>query len=87
MGNPGNWGWDHMGFGGGWGMGFGGIGMILFWVLIIVGIVVLMKWLVGGSPRTKVPREKTALDILKERYVRGEINHAEFEQKKHELRK
>lgn len=84
MNGSGNWGWDHMGFGGG-GMGFGWIGMILFWVLIIVGIAALVKWFAAGSPRDDRPREKTALDVLKERYARGEINREEFEQKKRDL--
>jgi putative membrane protein len=70
----------------GWGMGFGMISMVLFWVLIILGIVILVRWIAassssGGSP----PREKTALDILKERYARGEIDREEFEQKKRGL--
>jgi len=80
----GNWGWDHMG-GAGWGMGFGGIFMILFWVVIIVAVVMLVKWLAGGSSRIDLPREKSALDILKERYARGEIGKEEFEQKKRDL--
>lgn len=69
----------------GWGMGFGGIGMILFWVLIIAAVIVLVKWLAGGPPRWDSSREKTALDVLKERYARGEINREEFEQKKRDL--
>jgi len=81
----GNWGWDHMGGGAGWGMGFGGIFMILFWVVIIVAVVMLVKWLAGGSSRIDLPREKSALDILKERYARGEIGKDEFEQKKRDL--
>ena len=80
----GNWGWDHMG-GAGWGMGFGGIFMILFWVVIIVAVVMLVKWLAGGSSRLDLPREKSALDILKERYARGEIGKEEYEQKKRDL--
>jgi len=80
----GNWGWDHMG-GAGWGMGFGGIFMILFWAVIIVAVVMLVKWLAGGSSRIDLPREKSALDILKERYARGEIGKEEFEQKKRDL--
>ncbi len=80
----GNWGWDHMG-GAGWGMGFGGIFMILFWIVIIVAVVMLVKWLAGGSSRIDLPREKSALDILKERYARGEIGKDEFEQKKRDL--
>lgn len=37
------------GMGGGWGMGFGGIFMILFWVLIIVGAVLLFRWIANQS--------------------------------------
>ena len=37
------------GVGGGWGMGFGGPFMILFWILVIVGVVVLVKWLADQS--------------------------------------
>ncbi len=81
----GNWGWNHMGSGAGWGMGFGGIFMILFWIVIIAAVVMLVKWLAGGSARIDLPREKSALDILKERYARGEIGKEEFEQKKRDL--
>ena len=78
-----NGGWDHMGSGMGW--GFGGPYMILVWVVIIVAIVVAVKSMVGGSSRTDSPTKKLALDVLKERYARGEIDKDEFEQKKHDL--
>lgn len=70
-------------FYGPWGMGgIGGIGMLLFWGLVLVGVVLLVKWLAGLPGGNK---EKPALDILKERYARGEINKEEFEAKKKDL--
>lgn len=69
----------------------GGIGMILmvlFWILIVVGVVFLIKLLVssmGGSKRglQTVP---DALAILNDRYARGEIDRDEFEAKKRDIR-
>jgi len=44
------WGGDMMGWGGGWGWGwFGIVHMVLWWFLIVLGIVVLAKWLFGGA--------------------------------------
>jgi putative membrane protein len=57
--------------------------MIIFWGLIILGLIFLIRWLVGITKATKV--EESALDILKKRYARGEINKEEFEQKKKDL--
>jgi len=69
------------------GMGFGGIGMLLFWGLVIAGVVVLARWLATGwSSGDGVPaRGKAALDVLGERYARGEIGKEEFEQKRRDL--
>lgn len=67
--------------------GFGGLWMIFFWIVIIIGIIFLVKWLVGqGRPEgMTAPREESSLDILKKRYARGEIDKREFEQKKKDL--
>jgi putative membrane protein len=59
--------------------------MLLFWVLVIVGIVVLVKWLAGQSSSRRESHGKTALEILQERYARGEIDRDEYEQKKRDL--
>ena len=73
--------WDQYG----WGMGFGMISMVLFWIVIILGIVILVRWVSGGSAASGAPPAKTALDILKERYARGEIDKREFDEKKRDL--
>ncbi len=75
-------GWDGMG---GWGMGFGLIFMLLFWVLVILGIVSLARWLMTQSTRSKDSQDKTPLEIVRERYARGEIDREEYEQKIRDL--
>lgn len=76
-GDMGGWGW-------GWGL-FGVAHMLLWWVLIILGIVVLAKWLFGGSPRRDDRLGNRALEILAERYAKGEIGKEEYEQKRKDL--
>jgi putative membrane protein len=68
---------------GGWGMGWI---MLLFWILVLVGLILIIKWLLqmtGGDK--KLSGSGRAIDILKERYARGEIDKAEYQAIKKEL--
>ncbi len=61
---------------------FGGGFMWIFWILLIV----LVIWAINGSSgRNQDSGEKSALEILKQRYARGEIDQEEFTQKKKDL--
>ena len=74
--------WDY-----GWGMGFGSgwFSMIIFWVLLILGIVYIVK-MIAGSPK-KGDKEEAAIDILKKRYAKGEISKEEFDKIKDDIAK
>lgn len=81
--------WGNMmgwgGYGGGWEF-FGVVHMLLWWVLLILGIVVLARWLFGGRfGGHRGSSEDRALAILRERYARGEIDKDEFEKRKRDL--
>ena len=67
-------------FGFGW-MPFGWIMMIGFWGLIIFGI----AWLVREMSGKNKTNQKDSLDILKERYAKGEIEREEFERMKKDI--
>ena len=78
--------------GGDWGhMMFGPLMMLVFVAVVIVVVVLAVRWLGGaghGAVAGSEPRsEKTPLDILKERFARGEIDKDEFEERKRILSK
>jgi putative membrane protein len=70
----------------GWGWGMGIVHGLLWWAILVLGIIVLVRFLAGepGRPGAQAPAD-TALDILKKRYARGEIGREEFEEKKRDL--
>ncbi len=73
---------------GGWGMGwFGGIFMIVFWILILVGLVFVIRWLIQATGKKENVGQGgfRAMEILKERYARGEIDKVQFEDMKRDL--
>jgi putative membrane protein len=83
-GGYGGWGMGP-GIMGGWGMGWWGIvPMLLFWAVIIVAIVFFVKWLAHGSGKniSASSSDSRSLEILKERFARGEITKEEFEHMK-----
>jgi putative membrane protein len=77
------------------GYGHGPLDAILWVILWIVAIGFILRLVRGGRPGWRGMwsqhhggwREKDALDILKERYAKGEINKQEFEEKKADLMK
>jgi putative membrane protein len=78
---------DTWGWGWGWGhMIFGSLMMVLFWGGIILLIVLAVRWLGAGSAgAAAAPARKTAIEILEERFARGEIDKEEFEERKRHL--
>ena len=71
----------------GWGMG---LGMSWWWIIGIIAIIIIVWLIVKAINQNKnaTPpsfNNKTPLDILKERYARGEINKQEFDERKKDL--
>jgi len=65
-------------------MGFGWIFVILFWALIILGVIALAKWILSAGS-AGASDSKRPLDIIKERYARGEITREQYEQMRRDL--
>jgi len=63
-----------------WGYGmFGGFGMLLFWGVVIVLAVLLLRQVTRGGTRSR------ARQILEERYAKGEISKEEFDERRKDL--
>ena len=74
----------------GFGMGFGGFGFIfmaLFWIVIIGGGIWLLSNLFpkNNGSQTRPSDNESALDILKQRYARGELTKEEYESIRYDL--
>lgn len=64
-------------YGGGWFM------MAFWWIIILVIVAIAVRWL--SQQKGQAPKEDSAIEVLKKRYVRGEISKEEFEEKKKDL--
>lgn len=67
-------------FGHGWTMGWG-------WIIGVI-LVILIFWIIArtlNQNRINQQRDKSPLDILKERYALGEIDKEEFDKRKKDL--
>lgn len=85
FGNTTYWTMPHHMIAGGYGMG---IVMILFWVAVVAAIILLVSGALSGrsdSNRGNYERHDRSLEILKERYARGEIDKDQFKSMRHEL--
>lgn len=66
----------------GWGMFMGP----LFWIFMVVGVVLLARWLMGSTTADSKNRtQESALEILNKRYARGEIDRETYERMKKDL--
>jgi putative membrane protein len=66
---------------GAWGIGMM-LGMLAFWAVIIAGFVIGIRWLAGSG---RARGQDVALQILRERYARGEIDREEFTARRRDL--
>ena len=78
----------HWGVGHNYMMGGGmGIVMIIFWIVLIGALILLISGLINGirGVQKKDDEMQTSLEILKQRYARGEIDNTEYEDKRRRL--
>lgn len=73
----------------------GGIFGLLFWILVIIAIIYLIRFIIKGGSQGQHPyhhhhiemKEDKSMEILKERYAKGEITKEQFDKMKEDLKK
>ena len=78
---PGYWGgpWH------GWFMG--PLMMLVFLTIVVAVLVLIVRWLAKSNPAREAPGQDMPLRILEQRFARGEIDKAEFEERRKILQK
>jgi putative membrane protein len=79
---------------GGWGYALMTVSMVLFWGLVILGVVALIRYLAraphhgqsAGGPRQNPESRRTPEQMLAERFARGEIDEQEYQSRLATLR-
>jgi putative membrane protein len=67
----------------GWGWHF--IPMVLWWVILVMVILLMVRWVFGIPRRGHGHHEDNAVRVLRERYAKGEINKEQFDRMKADL--
>jgi len=60
------------------------IGMVVFWGLIIAGLVLLVRYIAAQTP-PRALSPGTPVDVLNRRLAAGEINVEEYENLRHRI--
>lgn len=81
---PGQYHGPHM-WDGGWWMFLGPFWMIVVIGVLVAGVILLVRWLGGAGAGPGQAFDNRALEILKERYAKGEIDTKEFEERRRTL--
>ncbi len=70
--------YTHMAWGGGYGM-LGGLMMLVFWGVVIVLVFFAVRWLTDNKSGAHTSK---AIDVLKDRFAKGEIDEDEYRKRK-----
>jgi putative membrane protein len=84
------WGYGpEWGMMGGWGGGWMGPFMMIFWLIILGLAVAAVVWLIRSTTHSSMPPPRVGrsrgVELLDERYARGEINRDEYLQKRGDI--
>ncbi|WP_426416515.1 SHOCT domain-containing protein [Aestuariirhabdus sp. LZHN29] len=81
--------WGREGYGPhmGWGSGvfFGPLMTLVFIAVVVIVVMSLVRWLSGDKSKRPSATSQDAMDILKERFAKGEIDREEFEERRRVL--